>query len=300
MNQLIISIASLFFIGNFSTKTNEPAKINAHDFHFPYAMENPISTLDMPIELEEISGLSLSDEPNVLLANNDEQGKIFIIDKTNGEVLRAVKFHKKGDYEGIEKVGSSVFVVKSTGTIYEIKSLEADSSAYSKYKFFLNKCFDTKKNRLLLACKGKAGEGEAYTRTKAVYAFDIATKKMMEEPVFLITLEDVCNYLGHCTLEAHVLENLNDFFDPKGEVLGFSPSSISIHPKTGHLYLTSSKGKMILVLNEKGKILHIEKLKKSIHPQPEGLCFEADGTMWISNESKKDKPARIYKFAYQP
>jgi DNA-binding beta-propeller fold protein YncE len=115
----------------------------------------------------------------------------------------------------------------------------------------------------------------------------------------MITLEDVCNYLGHCSLEDGVLENLNEFFNPKGEILGFSPSSIAVHPITGHLYITSSKGKMILVLSPDGKILHIEKLQKPIHPQPEGLCFEKDGTMWISNEAKKAAPARVYQFKMQ-
>ena len=60
--------------------------------------------------------------------------------------------------------------------------------------------------------------------------------------------------------------------------------------------MTSSKGKLIMVLSESGKILHIEKLNKKLIPQPEGLCFDKDGTLWLSSEKKKESPSKIYKY----
>jgi sugar lactone lactonase YvrE len=52
------------------------------------------------------------------------------------------------------------------------------------------------------------------------------------------------------------------------------------------------------VLDRQGKIVHLEKLKKSLHTQPEGICFDADGTMFIANEGK-DGRAKIFKFRYK-
>jgi uncharacterized protein YjiK len=78
----------------------------------------------------------------------------------------------------------------------------------------------------------------------------------------------------------------------------FSPSAIAVHPITGEIYVTSSKGKLLLVLDRQGRIVHLEKLKKSLHTQPEGICFDADGTMFIANEGKDGK-AKIYKFRYR-
>lgn len=278
---------------------------NSHDFKFSYNMEAPAQTFEMAGGLDEISGLTLSKDGNFLLANNDELGKIYFLNKETGAIEKEIDFHKEGDYEGIEVIGDRVFIVKSSGTIYEIENLGTEEQNRIKHKFFLTKendvealGYDEKNNRLLLGCKGKSGEGEDFMRKKAVFAFDLNTMTLQEEPVFLITLSDVCQYLGTCSLDGHVLENLHEFFDPEGEILGFSPSSIAVHPITGHLYITSSKGKMIIVLDETGKILHIEKLTKAIHPQPEGLCFEKDGTMWISNEAKKANPARVYRFEY--
>lgn len=286
--------------------TESIAETEIHDFVFPYSMDVPEKTFEMPGSLDEISGLTLSADEKKLLANNDELGKVYLLNKESGIIEKEIDFHKEGDYEGIEVIGNKVFVVKSTGTIYEVENLGTAEMNMTKHKFFLTKendvealGFDAKNNRLLLGCKGKSGEGNEYLRKKAVFAFDLNTMELQKDPVFLITLEDVCTYLGKCSLHDHVLENLNDFFNPKGEVLGFSPSSLAIHPITGHIYITSSRGKMILVLNDAGKILHIEKLKKPIHPQPEGLCFEKDGTMWISNEAKKANPARVYQFKYK-
>jgi uncharacterized protein YjiK len=304
MTQLIFSTIS-FFLATTLNPTMTATDTDVHDFKFPYQMEAPIKTFEMAGGLDEISGLSLTEDEQFLLANNDEMGRIFMLNKETGVIEKAIDFYKEGDYEGIEMIGNRVFVVKSTGTIYEVEDINAPELNIINHNFFLSKendvealGYDAKNNRLLLGCKGKSGEGEAFMRKKAVFAFDLNTMILQEEPVFMITLEDVCTYLGQCSLQDHVLDNLNEFFNPKGEVLGFSPSSLAVHPITGHIYITSSKGKMILVLDPAGKILHIEKLKKPIHPQPEGLCFEKDGTMWISNEAKKAAPARIYKFAY--
>ena len=87
-----------------------------------------------------------------------------------------------------------------------------------------------------------------------------------------------------------------EFFQPNNSDFSFSPSAIAIHPITNQIYITSSVGKLLLITNESGKVLHIENLKKSIHPQPEGLCFDQDGNLYLSNEGKDGRPGVIYKF----
>ena len=80
------------------------------------------------------------------------------------------------------------------------------------------------------------------------------------------------------------------------ELMGiFSPSAIAVHPKTGQMYVLSSVGKILVVLDAKGNVQKVEKLDKSEYRQPEGLCFAKDGTMYMSSEGKGGK-ARIYRF----
>jgi DNA-binding beta-propeller fold protein YncE len=43
-----------------------------------------------------------------------------------------------------------------------------------------------------------------------------------------------------------------------------------------------------MILNSTGEIIGLEKLNKKIHSQPEGIVFGKDGTLYISNEGKKE------------
>ena len=67
-----------------------------------------------------------------------------------------------------------------------------------------------------------------------------------------------------------------------------------------HYYMTSAKGNLLLIIDRSGSILHIDKLPKSLHRQPEGLCFDEQGNLYISNEQKKDNEAVIHFYTYNP
>ena len=76
-------------------------------------------------------------------------------------MIEEIQFHKDGDYEGIEIVGDKVYVIKSTGTIYEVTNPGTKEQQRKKFNSFLSKendveglAYDKKNNRLLVACKG--------------------------------------------------------------------------------------------------------------------------------------------------
>ena len=99
-------------------------------------------------------------------------------------------------------------------------------------------------------------------------------------------------------LAAHPeLIKLKKLFKIFKDKLEFAPSGIAVHPKTQNIYVLSSQGKTLVVLHSDGQIAHIEKLEKEIHPQPEGICFDQEGNLFISNEGKEeDGVGKIYKF----
>ena len=278
-------------------------------FHLPYDLDQPADRFELPEELKEISGLSMSaDNKDVLTVVQDEKGILFQVNKKTGLVEQETTFYKDGDYEGLEVIGESVYVVKSTGTIYEVKDLDQIPPYVAKHKFFLSKendieglCYDAKANRLLIACKGMPATGEPKEVTKfkkAIYSFYLEEKRMDLEPSFVFTLEDFQLFLKECKkTDQH--EKLCGYFKPDAENLIFSPSAIAIHPITGNLYMTSSAKKLLMVFNPEGKILHLEKMDKSFHPQPEGLSFDEDGTLYISNEGKQGM-GTILRFPYTP
>lgn len=254
--------------------------------------------------------MSLATNPMIanvqmLAAVNDEAGIVFLMDKTTGKIITEVPFRESGDFEGVEIVGNDAWAIKSNGSLYCIKDFAQPDPEVTQYKSFLNKdndveglAHDPKNNRLLLGCKGKGVDGDGTALKKAVYAFDLETRTVAEKPAFLLTLPDLKNFLINCGEEG-VEGKMERICTPEELELKFSPSGIAIHPKTGEIYVTSARGNSLLVLDPTGKILHLEHLKKSIHTQPEGLCFDPKGTLYIANEGNSDTPGRIYAFYAQ-
>ena len=85
-------------------------------------------------------------------------------------------------------------------------------------------CYDSLTNSLLIACKNQPGIKNAGKYDKAVYAFDLATKKLSTEPVWMFSLKY------------------------------FSPSAIAIHPLTKHIFILSASKNKLIEFNLEGKI----------------------------------------------
>ncbi|RMG78131.1 MAG: hypothetical protein D6714_18575 [Bacteroidetes bacterium] len=294
----------LFFLPVALLAGTTPDSLKTPPVHtIPYDFEHPDATFELPDSLNEISGLTRTKDGAGLYAVNDEEGKVFRINKTTGVVESSFVFRDAGDYEGIEMAGDRLFVVKSSGTLYEIKNPGQPDQEVIKYKFFLTKennveglAYDPGNNRLLLSCKGVGGVGEAFRMTRSVFAFDLGRRVLLEKPALTVSATGCHHYLGNCGHNEH-LDQLKEVFADDDQ-FKFSPSAIAIHPITDEIYMLSSRGKVLLILNRAGEILHIEKLNKNIHPQPEGLCFDDDGTLYLSNERKKAKTATLHVFRY--
>lgn len=259
-------------------------------FKLPYDLKNASAEFKLSGKLTEISGLSFNEDESRLLAVNDEQGKIFFLDKKDGDIKRDEKFAKSGDYEGIEQVGDKVYVVNSSGSVFKVDDLDKDKPDTDKFNTPLDSDndveglgYDASKNRLLIACKNKPGKGFEYRGKRAVYAFDLDKEELSEKPLYLIDIEEIRNAGDR---KGWLLEEITSTF---------SPSAIAVHPKSKDVYLLSSVGKLLIVLNKSGKLKHVEQLDKSEYRQPEGLCFAKDGTMYMSSEGKGGK-GRIYRF----
>lgn len=274
------------------------AQQGAYNFDAPHLVGN------LEKELDEISGLSLAPgHRQELLVVQDELGKIFRLNAKTGAILWAATFWKDGDYEGVEAVGEDIWVVKNTGTLYQVKNAGKPDQSVEKFNTKLTSendveglAYDANRNRLLLACKKDAKDDGNDKNGRYVFAFDLATKTLGENPAFAIEREAVERYLAVCT-RTNKHDKLCSFFVKRDE-FDLSPSAIAIHPITGELFITSSVGKVLMILSPNGQITSLHKLDKSFFPQPEGLAFDADGTLFISTEKKKDAPARVYRLTY--
>ena len=233
----------------------------------------------LPDQLAEISGLTVQGDE--LLAVEDEDGKIYRLGLSDGALRSHAEFWKDGDYEGIEVVDDELWVVKSTGTLYRVLRQGTAEQQVEKFNTWLTGDndveglgYDAAGNRLLLACKTDARDDGRPKEDRYVFAFDLATRVLGKEAVYVI--------------------------DRGEELEDFAPSSLAVQPGTGDVYLTSSVKNQLLVLTADGEQKGLYQLDKELLPQAEGLTFGPDGTLYLSTEARGDKPARIYKLPLRP
>jgi uncharacterized protein YjiK len=267
-----------------SNKINNDLMIN----ELPYRLDEPDAVFGLSYRLEEISGLSISPDGESLIAINDELGVIFFLSKNSGKILRTINFGKSGDFEGIEAVGDTIYTVKSNGNIYKIANTANAKTEAIHFKTKLSAKnnveglgYDSVHHYLLLACKGTSEEGASKDK-RAIYAFDLAKNELLKSPILLIDRKVILKEYQ----KKREYNKLEKFLGMDKLAKTFSPSGISIHPITKDYYLLSSIGKLLLVLNQQGELKYIEKLNSSIFNQPEGICFDSSGVMFISSEGK--------------
>ncbi len=237
-------------------------------------INEPYKIIKLPHELREISGLSFYRDKK-LFCLHDEKADVFILDYETEKVDKLINTDIFGDFEGIEYVHDTLYVLKSNGNIYEF-NLERLLLPPKKYKTFLSERnnteglgYDRITNSLLLACKNKGFVKMQHVseNERTVYQFSLDAKRLEEKPLITISLERLRKKFGFDT---------------------FMPSAIAVHPVNNHFYILSSVGRLLLIIDRDHNILDAIKLEPSIYSQPEGICFDSEGKyLFISNEGKK-------------
>lgn len=271
-----------FYIYRHTTHENAPITTSGT---LQYNFAVPTQTYKLPKRLKEISGLSLFDEQTIV-GVQDEDGILFFYDLQTSKKTGKIKFGHDGDYEGVEKVGDDVYVLRSDGNLYRIRNLNEKEPNRKKIKTHLSTkndteglAFDQKNNRLLVVCKEDPGKGMKGNKTRAVYAFDLTEKKLSKKPVFILDKETILNAINHT----------------RGE---FKPSGIAIHPISGDIYMIDSVGRILLVLSGTGEIKTVSALPTDLFPQPEGITFLHNGDLVIANEGGHGKGS-LLRFNYK-
>lgn len=251
-----------------------------------YDFEHVGEFVVLPPELNEISGLAMTDDGR-LFTHNDENSEVSQVDFKTGKVVKhfflgGINLHK--DFEGIAIVGKRFFLVKSNGDLYEFAEGNDGATVPIKvYETNLSKnndieglCYDPKTDCLLLACKESPGKklGEA----KAIYAFSLKTMSLVEEPRFVLPLEKLA--------EAS-----------KGG--RFNPSGIEYNPTSGTFLIVAAEGKSLVEVSPDGEIIGEARLNGKQHKQAEGITFGPDNMLLISDEARGEQPT-ITRYVVKP
>lgn len=246
-----------------------------------YNLKEPNEVWKLPKVLNEISGISLLTQEKIICVN-DEQGKLFIYDLKNKTIAKKIPFAKKGDYEDVAIKGNTAFVLRSDGTIFEISNFSNTFTTIENKTFLRKKddaeglFFDEDNNRLLIVCKGNSNnKNDNYTRL--VYEFMLKDNHLNSAPVLTVSQNEI-----------------NKTYNLKNIV---APSGIAIHPISKNIFILSSVNKILAEYTQDGKLQKIYSLNYPHFQQPEGISFDKNGDLFISNEAKKDK-SNILKFNY--
>lgn len=250
-----------------------PLSFLGQEKKFSYDLDAPNDIYLMPSVLEEISGLTYF-APNQLAALNDEHGRVYVYDILERKIVQRIRFEGNGDFEGLELVGKDMYAIKSSGKLYRFNIhvagvVETINSPFSYDNNIEGLGYDKKSNNLLIALKESSDIKNVNVKGKAVYGYNLSSKKFSRSPLFVLSDADLERVLG-------------------AENKKLKPSGIAVHPITGDIYMVASVGRALVVFDNNGKPKNLTLLKRSIFPQPEGITFDPNGDLFISNEVDGD------------
>lgn len=234
-------------------------------------------TIVLDKELLEISGMNWMNDGRIA-AINDEDGKIFLVNSSNGD-FEVSRFGKKRDYEDVVKLDSFYYVLESNGNIHKvpvgIKHVEEEFEFPRDKKIeFESLYYDANLHLLVLVSK----EQREVKKGVLAYSFDPVTRDFSDTVLYAIRAKDI---------HVHLKDNNADF----------KPSAAAIHPIWHKLFIVASVGKALLQCSLDGKVEKAYRLNPDQFPQPEGITFAPNGDMYISNEGVDGK-ATILKFTF--
>lgn len=248
------------------------------NYDFGYNFERPDNVVKLPKDLEEISGMANWFAEDEVIAVQDEDGKLFIVDVNTGNIKADLTFGKDSDYEGICRVDSSVYVLERDGDLHHLRYVpgqeEYDSDKIETDFSYRNDtegiCYDHRTNSLLIVPKDQELNPQDGDYRRGIYAIDLATLQMEPQPRFYV-----------------------DEFAAGEAIYGkhkpyrFKPSGVAVDPLTGDIYVIASVGNIMVVIDRESDIKHIELLKEKTFTQPEGITFNSAGDLFISSEGRR-------------
>ena len=235
----------------------------------------------LPEHLEEISGLAMTRDDR-LLAHNDERGIIFEINYQNGSIAKAfqmtdMKNPVASDFEGIATIDDQIYLVTSSGRLYECREGTAGESVlFNVYTTGVGRdceieglAYAENQRTLLLMCKdARSADMEGKL---AVYHWSIDEKQLKKDAHTVIPVDEFSQHI-------------------KGKK--FQPSGIERHPVSGNYFIVAARQGAIAEITPGGKVIAVREFPAQWHRQAEGITFAADGTLIIADEGA-GKRARL-------
>jgi hypothetical protein len=274
---LLTVFSALLFSPGCKTGKKKAVLLNGYDLSAP-------EKFILPESLLEISGIAFHQgNSDTVYAIQDEEGKVFRLAWAIKKQQHS-KFGKSGDYEDVSIINEMLYVLKSNGTIYSFPFIQAafdKPAAVQEWKQLLPEgeyegMYGAEADSMLyIICKSCPGDDDTKSTT-----------------VFKFKTGDSLKPAGNFRID----------FD-KVDIAGikikkdYKPSALAQHPRTHEWFILSAVNNLLLVADSAWKIKEGSTLKADIFPQPEGIAFDKEGNLFISNEGGDISSGNILKFS---
>ncbi|MEX6689401.1 SdiA-regulated domain-containing protein [Danxiaibacter flavus] len=239
----------------------------------------------MTESLQEISGITFNNLKNdTIYAIQDEEGKLFFW-QLGSRKISSAKFGKRGDYEDLAILNNVVFVLRSDGTLYSFPlSAKTESSINSKeWVNLLPKGeyeglhADAKQNNLYVLCKKCADDKSS--KEVSGYVLTVSNDSLINSSQFSIDVKQI----------QALTEKKN---------VKFRPSALTFNLRTNEWFILSASNKMLVITDENWKVKQVFDLDPGTFLQPEGIAFDSEHNLYISNEGDDLKNGNVLKFKF--
>lgn len=277
----MLAVAVVFLISCKNKERAIPASPTGYD------LNNPVK-YKMPEDLTEISGFAFHNGKNdSVYAEQDEEGFLFNL-KLGDKKANYTKFGKSGDYEDVTICREQVIMLKSDGTLFtfpfnQVRTKEVTNVQKTKGQLpegeFEAMCADEKTGLIYVLCKHCADE---------------KTSKSSSGYILKLQADGTLKQTGSFAIDVKEIERLAD-----KKRVPFRPSAIAKNTFTNEWYVLSSVNKMLVVADVNWKVKNVYPLSVTIFGQPEGMAFDNQRNLYISNEGDQLSAGNILKFSYK-
>ena len=244
-----------------------------------YDLDSPTAYFEMPGRLDEISGLAITVDGR-LFGHNDERGAVHEIDRATGEVGKRFSIGEppvEADFEGLAIAGERFFLVTSAGLLYEFREV-GDR--------------ETSPHRVTDLGLGSICEVEGLDHDPTADDLVVACKVSSPDRGFIVIHRVPLDPARPRPAPIEIARAQLPAFELRAD---FQPSSVVVSP-AGTMILVSAAPEAIIEVDPGGRVLAGVDLPGSRHPQPEGLAFGPDATLYVADEQNAAS-ARVTSYA---
>jgi uncharacterized protein YjiK len=138
---------------------------------------------------------------------------------------------------------------------------------------------DEKTNQLYALCKNCNADNTKKSSTGYIFKM-AANGAVTQSGQFSINVKDIETQVGK-------------------KKAAFHPSALAKNQSTNEWYILSSVNKLIVITDAAFKVKGVYPIRPSLFIQPEGIAFDDQNNLYISNEGDKLTPGTVYKFIYK-